>query len=79
MKALVGNDDCIFGFTMIGVEAGEVVTVVQTAMLTKLPYAASRCRDRVPDHARRARRAALERVSAIGRLTASHLVLSHLR
>ena len=38
MKALVGNDDRILGFTMIGAEAGEVVAVVQTAMLAGLPY-----------------------------------------
>ena len=34
MKALVNaNDDHILGFTMIGPEAGEVMAVVQTAML----------------------------------------------
>jgi pyruvate/2-oxoglutarate dehydrogenase complex dihydrolipoamide dehydrogenase (E3) component len=38
MKALVGGDDRILGFTMIGAEAGEVVAVVQTAMLANLPY-----------------------------------------
>jgi pyruvate/2-oxoglutarate dehydrogenase complex dihydrolipoamide dehydrogenase (E3) component len=39
MKALVGeNDDRILGFTMIGAEAGEVMAVVQTAMLAGLPY-----------------------------------------
>lgn len=39
MKALVGgNDDRILGFTMIGAEAGEVMTVVQTAMMANLPY-----------------------------------------
>lgn len=39
MKVLVdGNDDGILGFTMIGPEAGEVMAVVQTAMLAKLPY-----------------------------------------
>jgi pyruvate/2-oxoglutarate dehydrogenase complex dihydrolipoamide dehydrogenase (E3) component len=38
MKALVGADDRIVGFTMIGSEAGEVMAVVQTAMLAKLPY-----------------------------------------
>jgi pyruvate/2-oxoglutarate dehydrogenase complex dihydrolipoamide dehydrogenase (E3) component len=39
MKALVGrSDDRILGFTMIGVEAGEVIAVVQTAMLPGLPY-----------------------------------------
>jgi pyruvate/2-oxoglutarate dehydrogenase complex dihydrolipoamide dehydrogenase (E3) component len=39
MKVLVGgNDDRILGFTMIGAEAGEVMAVVQTAMLAGLPY-----------------------------------------
>jgi pyruvate/2-oxoglutarate dehydrogenase complex dihydrolipoamide dehydrogenase (E3) component len=38
MKALVGADDRILGFTMIGAEAGEVMTTVQTAMLASLPY-----------------------------------------
>jgi hypothetical protein len=32
MKALIGIDDRILGFTMIGAEAGEVMTAVQTAM-----------------------------------------------
>jgi pyruvate/2-oxoglutarate dehydrogenase complex dihydrolipoamide dehydrogenase (E3) component len=48
MKALVDDDDCILGFTMIGAEAGEVVAVVQTAMLAKLPY--PRLRDAVLAH-----------------------------
>ena len=48
MKALVGNDDRILGFTMIGSEAGEVVAVVQTAMLAGLPY--QRLRDAVLAH-----------------------------
>jgi pyruvate/2-oxoglutarate dehydrogenase complex dihydrolipoamide dehydrogenase (E3) component len=39
MKVLVGeNDDRILGFTMIGAAAGEVMAVVQTAMLAGLPY-----------------------------------------
>src|SRR5215467_6947546 len=39
MKVLVArNDDRILGFTMIGAEAGEVMAVVQTAMLADLPY-----------------------------------------
>jgi pyruvate/2-oxoglutarate dehydrogenase complex dihydrolipoamide dehydrogenase (E3) component len=39
MKVLVGErDDRILGFTMIGAEAGEVMAVVQTAMLAELPY-----------------------------------------
>ena len=32
------DDDRILGFTMIGPEAGEVMTVVQTAMLAGMPY-----------------------------------------
>ena len=39
MKVLVGgSDERILGFTMIGAEAGEVMAVVQTAMLAELPY-----------------------------------------
>jgi pyruvate/2-oxoglutarate dehydrogenase complex dihydrolipoamide dehydrogenase (E3) component len=39
MKALVAaRDDRILGFTMIGTEAGEVMPVVQMAMLAGLPY-----------------------------------------
>jgi pyruvate/2-oxoglutarate dehydrogenase complex dihydrolipoamide dehydrogenase (E3) component len=38
MKVLVGSDDRILGFTMIGAEAGEVMAVMQTAMLAQLPY-----------------------------------------
>src|SRR5262245_60131515 len=38
MKALVDKDDRILGFTMVGADAGEVVAVVQTAMLAGLPY-----------------------------------------
>jgi pyruvate/2-oxoglutarate dehydrogenase complex dihydrolipoamide dehydrogenase (E3) component len=48
MKALVGGDDRILGFTMIGAEAGEVMTVVHTAMLAELPY--PRLRDAVIAH-----------------------------
>jgi pyruvate/2-oxoglutarate dehydrogenase complex dihydrolipoamide dehydrogenase (E3) component len=48
MKALVANDDRILGFTMIGAEAGEVMTVVHTAMLAELPY--PRLRDAVIAH-----------------------------
>jgi pyruvate/2-oxoglutarate dehydrogenase complex dihydrolipoamide dehydrogenase (E3) component len=44
MKALIGeSDDRILGFTMIGAEAGEVMAVVQTAMMANLPY--TRLRD----------------------------------
>jgi pyruvate/2-oxoglutarate dehydrogenase complex dihydrolipoamide dehydrogenase (E3) component len=39
MKALVdAQSDCILGFTMLGPEAGEVMAVVQTAMLAGMPY-----------------------------------------
>ncbi len=39
MKALIDPvDDRILGFTMIGPEAGEVMAVVQTAMLAKQPF-----------------------------------------
>jgi pyruvate/2-oxoglutarate dehydrogenase complex dihydrolipoamide dehydrogenase (E3) component len=48
MKALVDADDCIVGFTMVGSEAGEVMAVVQAAMLAKLPY--PRLRDAVIAH-----------------------------
>ena len=49
MKILIGaEDDRILGFTMIGSEAGEVMTAVQTAMLANLPY--QRLRDAVIAH-----------------------------
>jgi pyruvate/2-oxoglutarate dehydrogenase complex dihydrolipoamide dehydrogenase (E3) component len=38
MKALVGLNDRILGFTMIGSHAGEVMAAVQTAMIAGLPY-----------------------------------------
>jgi pyruvate/2-oxoglutarate dehydrogenase complex dihydrolipoamide dehydrogenase (E3) component len=39
MKALVAaGSDHILGFTMLGAEAGEVMAVVQTAMLAGMPY-----------------------------------------
>jgi pyruvate/2-oxoglutarate dehydrogenase complex dihydrolipoamide dehydrogenase (E3) component len=39
MKALVAaNSDRFVGFTMLGPEAGEIMAVVQTAMLADLPY-----------------------------------------
>jgi pyruvate/2-oxoglutarate dehydrogenase complex dihydrolipoamide dehydrogenase (E3) component len=39
MKAVVAaHDDRILGFTMIGPEAGEVVAVVQAAMLAGMPF-----------------------------------------
>jgi pyruvate/2-oxoglutarate dehydrogenase complex dihydrolipoamide dehydrogenase (E3) component len=49
MKALVGaSDDRILGFTMIGADAGEVMAVVQMAVLAGLPY--PRLRDAVLTH-----------------------------
>jgi pyruvate/2-oxoglutarate dehydrogenase complex dihydrolipoamide dehydrogenase (E3) component len=43
MKALVeAGGDRILGFTMIGAEAGEVMAVVQTAMLAGMPYSGLR-------------------------------------
>jgi pyruvate/2-oxoglutarate dehydrogenase complex dihydrolipoamide dehydrogenase (E3) component len=48
MKALIGADERILGFTMIGSEAGEVMGAVQTAMLADLPY--QRLRDAVIAH-----------------------------
>jgi pyruvate/2-oxoglutarate dehydrogenase complex dihydrolipoamide dehydrogenase (E3) component len=39
MKALIDTtSDRILGFTMLGADAGEVIAVVQTAMLAGLPY-----------------------------------------
>lgn len=38
LKALVGDDDRILGFTAFGVGAGEMVAVVQMVMLTGAPY-----------------------------------------
>jgi len=49
MKALIGQtDDRILGFTMIGAEAGEVMAVVQTAMLADMAY--WRLRDAILTH-----------------------------
>jgi hypothetical protein len=42
------NGDRILGFTMIGSEAGEVMAVVQTAMLAGLPH--TRLRDAIIAH-----------------------------
>jgi pyruvate/2-oxoglutarate dehydrogenase complex dihydrolipoamide dehydrogenase (E3) component len=42
MKALIGTDDRILGFTVFGAEASEMMAVVQTAMLGCLPYTALR-------------------------------------
>ena len=49
MKALVADsDDRILGFTMIGSEAGEVMAVVEMAMLVGMPY--TRLREAVLAH-----------------------------
>ena len=49
MKALVdARRDEILGFTMLGAEAGEVMAVVQTAMMAGLPY--STLRDAIFTH-----------------------------
>jgi pyruvate/2-oxoglutarate dehydrogenase complex dihydrolipoamide dehydrogenase (E3) component len=42
MKALIGPDDRVLGFTMFGPEAGEVLPVVQMAIIAGLPYTAVR-------------------------------------
>jgi pyruvate/2-oxoglutarate dehydrogenase complex dihydrolipoamide dehydrogenase (E3) component len=46
MKALIdGRSDQILGFTMFGADAGEVMAVVQTAMLAGLPFTGLRDAD----------------------------------
>jgi pyruvate/2-oxoglutarate dehydrogenase complex dihydrolipoamide dehydrogenase (E3) component len=42
MKALVGKDDRILGFTVFGVDGGEVMSAVQIAMIGNLPYTSVR-------------------------------------
>lgn len=42
LKAVIAEDDRLLGFTMFGPDAGEVMTVVQVAMLASLPYTALR-------------------------------------
>jgi pyruvate/2-oxoglutarate dehydrogenase complex dihydrolipoamide dehydrogenase (E3) component len=42
MKALLGADDRILGFTAFGAEASELMAVAQTAMLGGVPYTALR-------------------------------------
>jgi pyruvate/2-oxoglutarate dehydrogenase complex dihydrolipoamide dehydrogenase (E3) component len=42
MKALIAEDDRILGFAMLGTQAGEVMTVVQMAMLGDLKFTALR-------------------------------------
>ena len=41
-KALIGTDDRILGFTVFGPEASEMMAVVQTAMVGRMPYTALR-------------------------------------
>ena len=67
MKALVGaSDDRILGFTMIGAEAGEVMAVVQTAMLADLPYSRlARRHSRAPDDGGGTRPALLECAASV--------------
>jgi pyruvate/2-oxoglutarate dehydrogenase complex dihydrolipoamide dehydrogenase (E3) component len=38
MKALIGADDRVLGFTALGAEASELMAVAQTAMLGRMPY-----------------------------------------
>lgn len=66
MKALVGDDDKILGFTMIGAEAGDVMAAVQTAMLADFPY--PKLRDAVIAH--------LTMAEGLGALLANVPVLS---
>jgi pyruvate/2-oxoglutarate dehydrogenase complex dihydrolipoamide dehydrogenase (E3) component len=42
MKALVAADDSILGFTIFGVDGGEIMAMVQIAMIGGLPYTALR-------------------------------------
>jgi pyruvate/2-oxoglutarate dehydrogenase complex dihydrolipoamide dehydrogenase (E3) component len=42
IKALIGADDRILGFTAFGTEASELMAVAQTAMLGGIPYTVQR-------------------------------------
>jgi pyruvate/2-oxoglutarate dehydrogenase complex dihydrolipoamide dehydrogenase (E3) component len=42
MKMLIDRSDRVVGFTMLGANAGEVLAVVQTAMIGNMPYTALR-------------------------------------
>jgi pyruvate/2-oxoglutarate dehydrogenase complex dihydrolipoamide dehydrogenase (E3) component len=42
MKAVVGPDDRILGFTVLGIEGGELMAAVELAMMGRLPYTALR-------------------------------------
>jgi hypothetical protein len=49
IKSVIGaRDDRILGFTMIGPEAGEVMAVVQAAMLAGMPFTPGRPPQRGP-------------------------------
>jgi pyruvate/2-oxoglutarate dehydrogenase complex dihydrolipoamide dehydrogenase (E3) component len=48
MKVLVGHNDRVLGFAMIGSDAGEVMAAMQTAILAELPY--QKLRDAVIAH-----------------------------
>ena len=69
MKMLLDADsDRILGFTMLGADAGEVLAVVQTAMLAGLPYTGLRDATlHASDDGRRPQRAAHQRHSRRGR------------
>jgi len=42
MKALIGDNDGILGFTVFGVDGGEIMSAVQIAMIAGLPFTALR-------------------------------------
>ena len=42
MKALVAEDDSILGFTVFGVDGGEIMSAVQIAIIGRLPYTSLR-------------------------------------
>ncbi len=42
VKAMIGGDDRLLGFTAFGADATEMMAVAQTAMLGKIPYTALR-------------------------------------
>jgi len=52
MKAIVDADsDQILGAAILGIEGGEVMSVLEIAMIGKLPYTALRRRHFCPSHA----------------------------
>ena len=42
LKAIIGDDDRLLGFTALGLEAGEMMAAAQTAMIGRLPFTALR-------------------------------------